>query len=150
MAASIWKSGAYATRKRFSFSSVLYCRSVDIVDLASKLIVPVAVPAASVLVTWLFGRWGLRQRQVQIIELATKRIAFWDAYLRTGRSATKPGTEERKTLERDVNSAIQRVRVEAGQEFKRLSWSVLLSQERITPVELRGFQRARWVFYWFL
>jgi hypothetical protein len=94
-------------------------------------------------------RLGIRLKQLQIIDLANKRIAFWDTYLKTALSTTE-WESERKALKQEVRSAIQRVRSETGQELRRVSWFQLRAEKRIAAAELKGVQKLKWVCLWVL
>lgn len=123
---------------------------MDILDVVSKVFVPIVVPVLSAVGAWLFARSGIRQRQLQIVDLATKRIAFWDAYFKIGLSATESESGERRALEHEVRCAIQRIRTETGQELRRISWSELIAQKRVAAVKLRGVPKFKWVCCWML
>ena len=118
---------------------------MDIVDVASKILVPI-VTAVGVLVA---SRLGIRLKQLQIVDLATKRIAFWDTYLKTALSTTE-WESERNALKQEVRSAIQRVRSETGQDLRRASWFQLRAENRIAAAELKGVQKLKWVCLWVL
>ncbi|MGH9639941.1 MAG: hypothetical protein ACRD3Y_07765, partial [Bryobacteraceae bacterium] len=90
-------------------------------DILSKIFVPIVVATISVFGAWALARFGIRQKQLQIVELATKRIMFWDTYLKVALQTTQP--EGRLGLEQEVGYAIERIRAEAGQQLARLSWS---------------------------
>ncbi len=127
---------------------VLYSRSVNSADFVSKILIPLAVSILSVMGAWLVARLGKWQKQVQTVELATKRIAFWDTYLRIALSTTASDPDAQAAFEREVRSAIQRVRNEAAQEFSRISWSQLVAKKRLPAAELRGSRRFQWIGCW--
>jgi hypothetical protein len=120
---------------------------VNVLDVLSKVVVPLAAPILAALGALLFNGFTRRQRQMQIVELATKRIIFWETYLKASRPILDSDPKERMKVEQEVFSAVQSVRVQTGEELRRLSWFQIVAQKRVAAVPLKGGKKALW-FLW--
>ena len=60
-------------------------------------------------------------RHIGIVDLATKRLAFWDAFLKLELSATSDPDEQEHARSRALR-AVQRIRSHANRDLDRLSW----------------------------
>jgi hypothetical protein len=59
--------------------------------------------------------WNFRKpaKRLEIIDLATKRVAFWDQFLKVELAATSPDSDELKQSKDMAHKAIQEIRSDA-------------------------------------
>jgi hypothetical protein len=84
-------------------------------DLVAKYAVPTTGALAAVTVVPVFFWTNFRKaaRRLAIIDVATKRIAFWNQFLSTVNLATSEGSRERKSQQIKAYDAISRIHSDA-------------------------------------
>lgn len=118
---------------------------MPIIDILSKVAVPVLVPLVAGTVAFWSTEFCLRQRRTDAIDMATKRIAFWDQFLKVAIETTAPDSGERDQLHSEVRAAIQKVRSDANLELQGLSWSIALREKRLPPdPAFGGWRKFSW------
>ncbi len=84
-------------------------------------------------------------QQQRAVDLATRRLAFWESYARVALSVNSSDPTIRKSIEKEVYEAIQQVRSGANAELMRVSWSQLIRENRAKPKPLKTSDK---VSYW--
>jgi hypothetical protein len=126
----------------------------------TSVLVPVAVApitAFTGIATYVASYGGQHPKRVRIIDLATKRLQFWDQLLHLQLAAAEPDSPEQSQAKAEALTAIEKIRSDASLELKRLSrgqqMKVLTSRQGILQDllgvpgnSLAGQQKAK---YWF-
>ena len=114
------------------------------VSTAVTSVVATGLAALAGIATYLSSNVGLHARRVPVVDLATKRVAFWEQFLRVGIAAS-PDNEAQDQIKELARSAIDRIRDEADIELRRLSWNEALAVHRFSPHEsFKGAPKIQW------
>jgi hypothetical protein len=118
-------------------------------------IVTVAISAATLFVTFfltfVWVNFREHPRRLQIIDLATKRIAFWNQFLSTVYLATNEFSSDREAEQDKARQAILRIHAEAAQQMEALVRSRKISRAvtwRAFKPEPKKLKKWLHVLFW--
>ena len=119
---------------------------MDPLDILNKTapIVAAAITVTGAIFAAIFTARGIgrRYKQEHAIDIATKRLAFWDSYLKTA-VATVASDEARKSaIEQEVFAGIQQSRQDVNSQLTQLSWRLLAHQKRLATKNLDSFDKT--------
>lgn len=87
---------------------------------------------------------GRRYRQEHIVDLATKRLEFWDAYSKAALANAGSDPAAKEAVDKEVYEAIQQARRDTDAQLLQLSWRQLLMQDQLKPKPITKWQKFCW------
>jgi hypothetical protein len=122
-------------------------------DLVTKYAVPIVGPLAALTAIPIFFWTNFREhaRRLAIIDLATKRIAFWNQFLMTANLATAENSPERKAEQDKAYQAILRIHSEALLQTDALVRKKKIGRSvgwRAFKPEIKRLKKWYYVLFW--
>lgn len=116
---------------------------MDLFDILNKTapIVAAAITVIGAIFAAIFAARGIgrRYKQEHAIDIATKRLAFWDSYLKVAVSTIASDETRKSAIEQEVFAGIQQSRRDVDSQLTQLSWRLLVQQKRLAAKSLDRF-----------
>ena len=102
--------------------------NIDTVYKVATVTAALIAPITGALLFW-WSNIREHAKRLQIIDLATKRVAFWDQFLKVEIAASTVDSDEYKQSKDKAYQALQRVHSDAERDLKQLVWEKNIRQK---------------------